>query len=160
MIRSKWKTKKRKAPEGGEMNGCRANPVLAERRNRPIQKKALRAVALGYPCLTPPESCLPLDGRRGFAGPGGDWFAGGRRCARVGLETFFYQDFDDVRIGERGGVANLIRLAFGDLAQDAAHDFTRARLRQRWRKLQLVRRGNRPDFLADAGPVSSSTRHW
>jgi hypothetical protein len=56
---------------------------------------------------------------------------------------------DHLRVGERGGVANLVRVVLGDLAQDAAHDFAGARLRQAGRKLDFVRHGYRADFFAD-----------
>jgi hypothetical protein len=61
----------------------------------------------------------------------------------------FHQRIHHVRIGQRGGVADLVGLVLGDLAQDAAHDFAGARLRQAGRELDFVRHGNRADFLAD-----------
>ena len=40
------------------------------------------------------------------------------------------QIVDHGGIGQRGSVAEIAVLVLGDLAQDAAHDFSRARLRQ------------------------------
>jgi phosphoribosylanthranilate isomerase len=67
----------------------------------------------------------------------------------VGLLTPADQGLDDVRIGEGGGVADLIDLVFGDLAQNAAHDFAGASLGQCRGELDFVRSGDGPDFLAD-----------
>src|SRR5271169_5450368 len=55
---------------------------------------------------------------------------------------------DHSGVGERRGVAETAGLVFGDLAQDAAHDFSRARLRQVRRKLDEIGRGDRSDLLA------------
>jgi len=61
----------------------------------------------------------------------------------------FHQHLDDVRVGQRGRVADLVHLVLGNLAQDAAHDFARARLRQRRRELDFVGHSDGADFLAD-----------
>ena len=59
-----------------------------------------------------------------------------------------HQVVDHRRVGQGRGIAQLIVLVGGDLAQDAAHDLARARFRQRWRPLQQVGRGDRADFGA------------
>ena len=55
------------------------------------------------------------------------------------------------RIGQRRGIAQAVGLVGGDLAQDAAHDLAAARLRQRRRPLDRIRRGDRADLLAHPG---------
>src|SRR5215469_15600479 len=55
------------------------------------------------------------------------------------------------RVGERRGVAEIAVLVFGDLAQNPAHDLSRARLRQTGGELNEIRRGNGADLLAHPG---------
>ena len=54
---------------------------------------------------------------------------------------------DHGRIGQRRGVPE--RLAFGDVAQQAAHDLAGARLRQIGRENHIVGARNRADLLDD-----------
>src|SRR6516162_5862117 len=58
---------------------------------------------------------------------------------------------DHGRVGERRGVAEIAVLVFGDLAQNPAHDLSRARLRQTGSELNEIRRGNGADLLAHPG---------
>src|SRR5215471_4568978 len=51
-------------------------------------------------------------------------------------------------VGERRGVTEVAVFVLGDLAQDAPHDLARARLRQAWRELDEIGRGDRPNLLA------------
>ena len=78
---------------------------------------------------------------------------GKRRRARsdAPYQSLFSPDqrVHHARFGQRGNVADLVGLVLGDLPEDAAHDFSAARLRQAGRKLDFVRHGNRADFLAD-----------
>src|SRR5499427_8464826 len=55
------------------------------------------------------------------------------------------------RIGERRGVAEIAVLVFRDLAQNPAHNLSRARLRQSGRELNEIGRGDRADLLAHPG---------
>ncbi len=57
--------------------------------------------------------------------------------------------FNNRRIGQRGNIADLVGLVFGNFPQDAAHDFSGTRLRQAGRELDFIRHGNRADFFAD-----------
>ena len=58
------------------------------------------------------------------------------------------QVIHDRRVGQGGGITDLIRCPFADLAQDTAHDLARARLRQPRRFLYEVGLRERPDLLA------------
>ena len=58
---------------------------------------------------------------------------------------------DHRRVGERRGVAEIAVLVFGDLAQNPAHDLSRARLRQTGGELNEIRRGDGADLLAHPG---------
>src|SRR5436309_8912901 len=61
------------------------------------------------------------------------------------------QSINDAGIGERRGVAETRRRAFGNLAQDAAHDLARTGLGQRGGEVDLLGGGKRANFLADLG---------
>ena len=63
------------------------------------------------------------------------------RFAEINLLFPFDERLDHLWIGERGDVADLVGLVFGDLAQDATHDFPAARLRQAGRELNFIRHG-------------------
>src|SRR5436305_789948 len=78
--------------------------------------------------------------------------AGGRGLARsrflgAGGEIARLDAVDDPRIGERRRVAEL--LVLGDVAQQPAHDLSRARLRQLLGEEQGLRLGDRADELGD-----------
>ena len=51
------------------------------------------------------------------------------------------------RLGQRGDVAQILRLLRGDFTQDASHDFTAARFRQRVGEMDDIGRGDGPDAL-------------
>ena len=55
---------------------------------------------------------------------------------------------DYTRVGQRTDIADSIRFAFGDLAQDTAHDLARTGLRQSRCPLDHIRCCNRTDFPA------------
>src|SRR5215467_7609772 len=52
----------------------------------------------------------------------------GWRMASLGAFAVLYQILDNGGIGERRGVAQMLEVVLGDLAQDAAHDLAGARL--------------------------------
>src|SRR5690606_34748642 len=64
----------------------------------------------------------------------------------VGNAPLFHERIDHRGIGQGAGVAELVGRVLGDLAQDAAHDLSRARLRQARRPLDVVRRGGGTDL--------------
>src|SRR5688572_20474499 len=71
-----------------------------------------------------------------------------RVASRLRLAAVRDEVRDDGGIGERRGIAQLVMLVGGDLAQDPAHDLARAGLRQARRPLDVVRLRDRADLLA------------
>src|SRR5512143_674292 len=67
----------------------------------------------------------------------------------VSLLFALYQALHHRRIGERGGIAEILYLPVGDLPEDPAHDLAAARLGESGSELELVRGRDRPDDRAD-----------
>src|SRR5262249_266928 len=86
---------------------------------------------------------------------GGESCRAGRRVRPLSVRLLVLPVADEVvdhgRVAERRGVAEIAVLVFGDLAQNSAHDLSRARLRQAGRELNEIGRGDRADLLAHPG---------
>src|SRR5688572_24023436 len=118
---------------------------------------ASRSCACGSTRATAPRRASRKSGwssaisRVGIASPALPLAGEGRGGGALRHAAMLYQRFDYRWIRERARVAELVRCVLRDLAQDAAHDLSAARLRQPRCPLQVVGRGDRADFLAHVG---------
>mmetsp|Transcript_3083 Transcript_3083/g.10143 ORF Transcript_3083/g.10143 Transcript_3083/m.10143 type:complete len:416 (+) Transcript_3083:290-1537(+) len=94
-------------------------------------------------------AALEHAGHEGHAGLAPRGTALGRHLFRLGGRRHFLDEhLDDRGVREGGHVPELVRLAAGDLAQDPAHDFARARLWKARHADDGVRGGDPADLLA------------
>src|SRR5579872_2030568 len=66
------------------------------------------------------------------------------------LHSAAFDLLDDSRIEQRGGVTEILHLAFRDLSKDAAHDLAAPGFRKTIHQLDLVRPGNGSDDPRDS----------
>ena len=81
-----------------------------------------------------------------MSGPGLDPIL--RRLGFPAILAFFDEVGDHRWFGQRRDIAEIAEIVLGDLAQDSPHDLAGASLRQSWRELNEIRRGDRADLLA------------
>ena len=82
------------------------------------------------------------------------WFPRNFPCIpakRGSIDPVADQIFDNRGIGQGGNITERLKFLFGNLAQDAAHDFAGTGFWQSGCELNDVRAGDRPDILATPG---------
>ena len=72
-------------------------------------------------------------------------------CRAAGSDSPVDQGLDDAGVGEGGGVAEVVDVAFGDLAEDAAHDLAGAGLGQAGHHECALEGRDRAEALAHQG---------